>query len=300
MKAPALVELCAGSAAVSLRYLSAKGRPPLAWQGGKRGYADQILGAMGLYPGQGRDAEIILCEPGPWGEAWDLWRTPAGRADTIERLRAWADEDPRTLWERLRAAPVPADPAERVATWAVLQLWSFARKPVHVAGPWRTHGFNAAEAYNEQYRTDAAARGMKGCMGRKYKVDMTSLCADIGRLPDLSRLTVFRCDAAEVPPLPGAVVYLDPPYQGTTCAYGHDLRRLEVLAIGARWQAADASLVAISEAAPLPLPGWHAHELGGPSGFGRAWSRQRREFLTMSRPPCVQLGLLSAATSRAD
>lgn len=28
-----LVELCAGSAAVSLRYLDSRARPPLAWQG---------------------------------------------------------------------------------------------------------------------------------------------------------------------------------------------------------------------------------------------------------------------------
>ena len=34
------VELCAGSAAVSLRWLRRGAKPPLAYQGGKRGYAD--------------------------------------------------------------------------------------------------------------------------------------------------------------------------------------------------------------------------------------------------------------------
>lgn len=67
--------------------------------------------------------------------------------------------------------------------------------------------------------------------------------------------------------------------------------RPAVLVLAARWQAAGASLVAISEASALPLPGWHAHELGGPSGFGRTWSKQRREVLTLSRPPAGQMAL---------
>jgi hypothetical protein len=39
-----------------------------------------------------------------------VWRTLEGRADTIARLRAWADEDPRALWERLRAEGPPRCP----------------------------------------------------------------------------------------------------------------------------------------------------------------------------------------------
>ncbi len=146
-----LVELCAGSAAVSLRWLSSSGRPPLGYQGGKRGYADKILTAMGLCPGGGALAgEVVLVEPGPWGEAWQQWKTPAGRTDTIERLRALARH----------------------------------------------------------------------------------------------------------------------------------------------WQDNGAVLVAVSEAEPLSLAGWYHMELGGPSGFGRTFSNQRREFLTMSQKPKGQMCLL--------
>lgn len=288
-----LVELCAGSAAVSLRYLSARGRPPLAWQGGKRGYADQILAAMGLQPGGGRGADIVLVEPGPWGEAWEHWRRPEGRADTIERLRAWAEEDPRTLWERLRAAPVPAEVGERVATWAVLHFWSFGRKPVWAnEATWRTHGFNAADAYGASYHAAHVAKGGKPRWDGGDAV-LADVVNGLRALPSLSRVTVLRCSALDVPPIPGAVVYLDPPYEGTTCAYGHALPRPEVLALAERWRCAGASLVAVSEAAPLPLPGWHAHELGGPAGFGRTWSKQRREVLTLSRPAAGQLALIA-------
>lgn len=263
-----LIELCAGSAAVSLRYLSSTGRPPIAYQGGKRGYADRILAAMGLAPGAGGGSDVVLCEPGPWGEAWDLWRTPAGRAGTIDRLRAWGEEDPRALWERLTAAPVPTDAAERVATWAVLTHTGFGSKPVLVSdGAWDEHGLDTG--YER---------------GLAWKCGLDGVARRLERLPDLSRVTVFRCDAQEVPPLPGAIVYIDPPYQGTTCAYGHGLPRAEVLALAERWRAAGAALVAVSEQEALGLPGWRAHDLGAPAGSRRTWSKQRREVLTLSGP----------------
>lgn len=178
------VELCAGSAAVSLRWLSSKAKPPLSYQGGKRGYADAILRAMGQAPGAGRGHEIVLCEPGPWGEAWEHWRTAEGRADTAERLEAWAAEDPRTLWERLRRAPVPADVAERVATWAVLQFWSFGNKVVEPAGAgWNEHGFNKAAAYRREHHEARRAAGLKVYTGDQMRLDVQLLRA-IRALPD--------------------------------------------------------------------------------------------------------------------
>lgn len=289
-----LVELCAGSAAVSLRWLRADARPPLAYQGGKRGYADQILQALGLQPGGGRGQQVVLCEPGPWGEAWALWRTTEGRADTIGRLRAWVDEDPRTLWERLRTAPVPTDERERVAAWAVLNLWSFGQKPILIDGGWVHHGFNPAAAYRLDYHESRRKAGLRVYTGDEIRIHKQLIPA-LEALPDLSRLTVLQCRAEDVALIPGAVVLIDPPYQGTTCAYGHSLPRSEVLSIATRWRAAGC-IVAICEAEPLPLVGWHHHELGGPSGFGRTWSRQRREVLTMSRPAAGQLDLLCNPT----
>lgn len=290
------VELCAGSAAVSLRWLSSKAKPPLSYQGGKRGYADAILRAMGQEPGAGRGHEVVLCEPGPWGEAWELWRTAEGRADTCARLEAWAAEDPRTLWDRLRRAPVPVDMAERVATWAVLQWWKFGRSPViPVDGVWlMMGGFNASEAYRGEYRQrlkderGTYANGVPIVVSRDMTIDV--LLEGMAALPDLSRVRVHHGTAQTLAPIPGAICYLDPDYQGTT-GYGHTFPRAEVLATAQRWREAGC-LVVVSEAEPLPLPGWHHHELGGSVGFGRTWSKQRREVLTMSRAPSGQMGLL--------
>lgn len=106
-----IVELCAGSAAVSLRWLARGARPPLAYSGGKRGYADAILAALGQQPGAGKGQEAVLVEPGPWGEAWELWRTPQGRADTCERLRASTSSAPWTPWNTSSCSPItPAGP----------------------------------------------------------------------------------------------------------------------------------------------------------------------------------------------
>ena len=94
-------------------------------------------------------------------------------------------------------------------------------------------------------------------------------------------------DAASVIPerLPeGTVVYIDPDYEGTT-GYAHTFPREAVLEAAARWRSAGA-VVAVSEAAPLPLPGWHALEITGcRRGQRRTFSRQRSEWLTLSHPP---------------
>lgn len=70
-------------------------------------------------------------------------------------------------------------------------------------------------------------------------------------------------------------VYLDPPYVGAT-GYGWDMPRAEVLELAQRWADAGA-VVAVSEAEPLELPGWHHLELTREGG--------KPEWLTLSRPP---------------
>lgn len=258
-----LVELCAGSAAISLRWLRAKARPPLGYQGGKQGYADAILDALGMNPGDGVGNDIILCEPGPWGDAWEHWRTAGGRADTCARLEAWAGEDPRTLWDRLRAAPVPVEMGERVATWAVLQFWGYMRRAVVPSGgKWREHGLQVAYLAEDLRRS------------------VSDVARRISRLPDLSCVRVHRGPAQALRPIPGAVVYIDPPYQDTT-GYGHAFPRAEVLEVAERWRAAGC-IVAVSEACAIPLDGWRALQLPRRKGARRTWSKQQEEWLTIS------------------
>jgi hypothetical protein len=103
--------------------------------GAKTGYADAILRILGFRPGQGA-ARYLWCEPDPGVrlllEAYrdaDLARAAAAI------IRGWADEEPRALWERLRAEGPPrgVDPGDvgvlprEVARWMTIGQWSYRR-----------------------------------------------------------------------------------------------------------------------------------------------------------------------------
>ena len=139
---PLFVELCAGTAALSLRLHARGARPPVSRMGAKTGYADAILRVLGLAPGA-RAAHYLWCEPDPGVrlllEAYrdaDLARAAAAI------IRSWSDEEPRALWERLRAEGPPVLPATgaEVARWQVLGAWSFRRGEPE-------SGFNAGVVY---------------------------------------------------------------------------------------------------------------------------------------------------------
>jgi hypothetical protein len=116
---PLLVELCAGTAALSLRLHEEGARPPVSRMGAKTGYADIILERMGLVPGQTADA-YLWCEPDPGVRLLLLAYTDATLARAAaDVIRGWAEEDPRALWERLKAeGPVKAPEPREVARWA--------------------------------------------------------------------------------------------------------------------------------------------------------------------------------------
>lgn len=121
-------ELCCGSAAVTLRLLGGrKARPPVSYMGSKTGLASAILGAMGLYAGQGADA-VFLCDAGPWARVWAVLSEPEGARQVAAIIRGWVGEDARALWARLRAEPEPADAGEAAAAWLYLTRGSFSGK----------------------------------------------------------------------------------------------------------------------------------------------------------------------------
>ena len=132
---PLFVELCAGTAAVSLRLHRDGAKPPVSRMGSKSGYSDCLLRILGLIPGQ-RAAAYLWCEPDPGVRLLlHAYRSaPLARA-AAAIIRGWAAEDPRALWERLRAEGPPRLPegpvdAGEVARWAfvvsraVPQAWA--------------------------------------------------------------------------------------------------------------------------------------------------------------------------------
>lgn len=256
------VELCAGTASVSLRLHDAMRKPPVSRQGGKQNYADATLRALGLTPGQqafryvwsepDAGARLLLnsyAEPRLWPAAADV-------------LAVWQAEPPRALWEALRAEeePVVATP-RALARHVLLEGWSM----------WGT-----------MYRGPGASK--TGTVG----VTLSGLIARM-QVQHHALSAVVYADAREVPVQGGAVVYVDPPYVGTN-GYAHDLPRTEVVQLALRWAAAG-STVAVAEAEPLPeliAAGWHAQELTWAREAGRrgrAYSGQKREFITCNVKP---------------
>ena len=121
---PLFVELCAGTAALTLRLHRDGAKPPVSRMGSKSGYASALLRILGLRPGQ-RAAAYLWCEPDPGVRLLLHAYRDAGLAKAAAAIiRSWAAEDPRALWERLRAEGPPrlsdegADAGE-VARWAV-------------------------------------------------------------------------------------------------------------------------------------------------------------------------------------
>lgn len=124
---PLMVELCAGTAALSLRLHREGAKPPVSRMGSKSGYADAILKILGLHPGQ-RAALYLWCEPDPGVRLLlHAYRDARLAREAAAIIRSWADEDPRALWERLRAEGAPRSPAGEVEAGEVAR-WAFVQR----------------------------------------------------------------------------------------------------------------------------------------------------------------------------
>lgn len=304
--------------------------------GAKTGYADIILERMGLVPGQGADA-YLWCEPDPGVRLLLLAYTDQTLARAAaDVIRGWAEEDPRALWERLKAeGPVKAPEPREVARWAWVQGHESPHgndvKPQYQPGAedretwrppprdWVAGRLDALPELPARIMPDATevdprelARWARiltsnrlvnpdpvtwtntGDGGYRFGgefADPVERLAEGWELPELPATVLL--EAVEPPRLPeGSWVYMDPPYQGTT-GYAHDLPREEVVRLARLWREAGAN-VCISEAEPIPelvAEGWHVVEITGDrKGQKRTFSKQKREFLTMSREPRGQLG----------
>lgn len=337
------VELCAGSAAVTLRLLSAHARPPISYMGAKTGYAQAILHVLGLRSGQGA-AACVLVEAGPWARAWRLLTTPEGCRAVAAVIRGWIGEDARALWERLRSEPTPEGEAEAVGAWLSLGVMAYRQGEPESGGPverysdiegahgalsllsylswpqvqvvegdvtevdprevarWlyviaRSHqgggGFQAEYVHpGPKWTTDAACRAHLGPLAldrglsKNPRPEMADKCDHLSST-SWPPTVVSNAPVQDVTPgilPPGTVVYFDPPYAGTT-GYQAKLTRAQVLAVAQRWADAGAT-VCVSEAEPLPLPGWHHVEITGTRiGQKRTFSKQQHEWLTLNREP---------------
>ena len=167
-----------------------------------------------------------------------------------------------------------ADAAREVARHAFVSNGAFRKG-------FPESGYNPKRAEEQPpHETGGRQPGLLECLPPRY--------ATMGAAPGLP--ATIAPDAREITPPtlpPGCVVYMDPPYVNTT-GYGNDLPRAEVVELARRWADAGAA-VYISEAEPLAAlveEGWHTVEITSTRvGQKRTFSKQKREWLTMNRPP---------------
>lgn len=154
-----LVELCAGTASVSLWAL-ARAAPLVGYMGSKRRLASTLCHALDVehHPPD----RVVLVDAGPWGDVWNVLRDAKARADVVFLLRdRWNNEDPHDLWERLVRIDPYADPASRVAQYLWLQARSAGTIPI-----WWSADHGRWESPTGSRTENAHARGGSGAAGR--------------------------------------------------------------------------------------------------------------------------------------
>ena len=316
------VELCCGSAAVTLKLLGGRyAVPPISFMGSKRGYAIAILGAMGLRCGIGADA-VLLCDAGPWSRVWAVLSDEARCHEVASILRGWSDEDPRSLWERLREehrGEWDGWTVERAAGWLTTTLWARAANP--------EMGFDDA---NERVERGTRWGGNVGTCDVAHRIESVAAWLQVGALsvkqaghggsfcgsgdgapgnrhPWHIERTASRAEASPSAPVSiyagpaedldppddceGVYMFCDPPYSGDgtrkITGYAADMPRETVLATLQKWSDAGA-VVCCSECVGLAdgLDGdwWEVDITGARVGQRRTFGATQ-EWLTMNREP---------------
>lgn len=256
--------------------------PAVGYMGGKRRLAPVIGEALGVAPGLKLDRVVLVdagCPGWVWPEILDVQRA----ARVAEVLWSWRHEGPVELWERLVKRPPAADPSERAAQVLWLQGRAANNSPIRWDGAlWRMDATGRAQQFRaHRPRTPQARQGRPQSVGHSRGLTTVLTVAQrveaIARALSRHRVTFHHGDIFDVldDARTGDLVYLDPDYQGCT-SYGATVPRARLLDTAEDLRARGVT-VGISEAAPLPLPGWWHADLTLPGG--------KPEWLTLSREP---------------
>jgi len=236
-RTPLLVEGCAGMAAVTWAAFGAV--PPVKYQGGKRGYAASILRNLRIH----EPARVLLVEADPWVAAalrvcWD-----ADLRATACRVYGVAGRDDeagqRARWDRLRASIRDGSLTPDEHDAGIWWLWMRPRT-VPFVQPHR------ASAGDWMRQVKAPSRTSAGSQSWALDAPRAALSAPL----PAAEVDVVCSDVRDVEPVPGAVLYLDPPYVGTK-GYGADLSRDGVLDVAHLWRA-HGCVVGVSETCAMP------------------------------------------------
>jgi len=254
-----VVELFAGLAAWTL-YMHDL-RPPCSRIGCKSGYAAALVEAFGV-PDKPARSLLVEADPQLANALRFLVRQPRDLARTI-RLLGGPSSEPRAIWQRAK---------EEKAAGALLGAASW--------WIWTAGARGGIGGFKGAHKLRPSVEG--------FIPTLDSLQRRISLFPALDHVEVIHANAEAVPPMPGARVYLDPPYVGTQ-VYGGPAPSVEAVCELARQWRDEGALVGVSYNRRLDtyaagLPEWRALDLTERrrGQVRRSLTRTRDEWLTIS------------------
>lgn len=225
MKRPLqLIELCAGTAAVSFAALGAP-RFPVTRVGSKAGYADAILDLMNIRPGSLKSAILVEADPGMAKALDALTHIPKTVANMFAERRSAGTE--RQVWAKAKGCD---DTASFLIRMAGSRGGIGGFRGVHKLRP---------QASPIPVSIERRIRAFLPFAKRNLRVEV--VCKDVGELLPTSVMSILWGGRG--------VVYIDPPYVGRM-GFGAVLG-LPVEELAKRW-AWYGFPVYVSEARPLP------------------------------------------------
>lgn len=274
------VEPFAGTAAVSFHLVGSHRLTP--YMGNKGNYAKTLVSLMDL-----KDVtSIIWNDAGPSGKALSMLGSSENLlkvATILEKLYS-PDElnegfgpsgRDRKLYDIFKELDTTKlAPAAFAAHWLFMQTRSFNGKPISIKpnGRWRTAGFDPE--YRKAKKPGAKDRGWATPRWKlAEKVRQAAAC----NWPKTQSFNLDIRDFARSVHLQDAVIYVDPPYDGTT-GYWNDCTRREIVWSALKW--GRSNKVFFSEAEPIASlveKGWIAFPLRAKN---KTWARTKEEWIT--------------------
>lgn len=275
-----LMELCCGSAALTLHQLGAK-KSVLPYHGSKWRLRRPLAAILMEYGYGGPPYSVQLNDIGPWGQVWDCLVDSQRLELVIQMLKLITVYPPRIIYEELQHKNHAVYPDRFAAEFLFLQRISVNGKAVGTKdGRWKSPGYNKNSAEGCA-KTDKFG-GVRPMV--PYLIEVLEELRDL-EWPDVS---VSRQNALSVgldrEDRKNIVVYIDPDYASSTGYPNGSFPREDVVTTALHWADRDA-LVLVSEAEPvseLVGLGWTARQLEAKKGHTSPFKGKKSEWVTVS------------------
>jgi site-specific DNA-adenine methylase len=262
------IEGFCGSSAISIYLCGQKSLLP--YQGSKWKFRKQISALINENGFIGKPQEIHLYDIGPWDIV--LKTLISSKKEVIQLLNDFNKKDPRELYTLLNKSKIPDDHISLTAEFLFLQRLSFSGKAVGTThGFWDSPGFNKTSAY-----------GLKATS--KFGEIKPMIVSLIKRINENNFNSIPLTTIGKFLPYPkenvlNTVVYLDPPYQGSTKYPDGDVSRNNLIDLGLAWYKAGA-LVLISESEPIKELNWKEFKISEKSFNKVNFQNKNEEWIT--------------------